>query len=140
MPWKRGKNRHSANSDYSRKPYRPDGVTSWEHWNVWADRNGILGRNGRPSRSKVRTMVKRGELCGKVTKCAPETLHRYDPITGDPIFRRQRRYVVTHYLPEHATRTPEDWQQISEAIFRNSQANKGKKRHRKSKRLKSYPS
>lgn len=117
------------------RPVRPSGVTVWEPWDSWAKRNGILGRNGKPSLSKVKMLIKHHCLGATLSKC-PETFSgqwRYFP--GDdepmPIFRNMTRIVVAPRFSEQMEWEPWQWQAEYEALFRTSQANKAKGKRRK---------
>lgn len=110
-----------------------EGEPKWEHWNIWAKRNGILDKHGEPSLSKVKMLIKHHCLASTVRKtCIPRTFHRYDP-TGNPIYRYQSRIVVYARFPEQLEWTPEQWQDEYSAIFGRSQSYKAKNKRNKRK-------
>lgn len=117
------------------KPIRPSGVTRWEPWDTWAERNGILGKNGKPSLSKVKMLIKHHCLCATLSKCAETFSGKFAIYPGDdmpaPVFRRMQRIVVSPRLPEQEAWEPWQWQAEYQALFRRSQGNKAKGRRTK---------
>lgn len=103
---------------------------AWYHWDGWARKMGILDKHGNPSLSKVKMLIKHHRIAATKSKCG-YTFHRYDPITGEPIFRRVSRIVVTERCIEQEDWTPEDWQAEYKFLFGRSQANKAKGKRRK---------
>lgn len=117
------------------KPIRPSGVTVWEHWDTWAERNGILGKNGKPSLSKVKMLVKHKVLAATLSKCGQTFSGRFAYYPGDdisdPVFRRMTRIVVAPRCPDQLDWEPWRWQAEYQALFSRAQGNKAKGRRRR---------
>ena len=77
-------------------------------WKDWAINNGILDRNGNPSFGKVQTLIKYHVLAAK---------------------KHKNQWYVGASCQEQVNWQPEQWQQASDALFRRSQAIKGRRRH-----------
>lgn len=116
----------------SKRPASPQGRSAidWMAWDDWAKKNGILGKNGQPSRSKVETLVKHHILSATKSKDI-RTLHSYHPITGKAIYRRISRNIVTERWIEQMEWKPEEWQAMSDLLYRKSQSTKAKKKRKK---------
>ena len=111
-----------------------EGEPEWEHWDVWAKRNGILDKNGQPSLKKVKFLIRHHCIAATKRKtCIPLTFHSYHPITHKPIYRRQQRIVVYPRFPDQLNWKSEDWQECYQSLFSRSQSwrRKGKSKHKR---------
>ena len=117
------------------KQIRPNGVIQWEHWDTWAERNGIIGKNGKPSLSKVKMLIKHHCLAATLKKYPATFSGRFAYYPGDdmpdPVFRRMTRIVVAPRFPEQMEWEPWQWQAEYQALFRRSQGNKARGRRTK---------
>lgn len=117
------------------KPIRPSGDPVWEPWDSWAKRNGILGKNGKPSLSKTKMLIKHHCLSATLSKCAKTFSGQFRYFPGKdmptPIFRRMTRIVVAPRFPEQMEWEPWQWRIEYEGLFRRSQGNKSRGRRAK---------
>lgn len=112
-----------------------EGEPHWEHWDVWAKRNGILDKNGEPSLKKVKYLIRHHCLAATKRKdCIPLTFHSYHPVTNEPIYRRQKRIVVYARFPDQLDWKPEDWQEKYQDLFSRCQSRKTKEKRKKRKK------
>jgi hypothetical protein len=101
---------------------------TWMAWDNWAKKNSILGKNGKPSRSKVETLVKCHILSATKSKCIP-TFHSIQH--GKAIYRNMSRFVVTERFIEQIEWKPEEWQAMSDLLYSKSQSTKAKKKRKR---------
>ena len=77
-------------------------------WKTWAQQNGFIDRSGNPSYGKIQTLIKYHQLAAK---------------------KHKGKWYVGAAYKEQIDWQPEQWQEVSDALFRRSQAIKGIKRH-----------